>query len=63
MAHECLPVASVTPSALGSEERLKIGSAWVHLHLCRTCGHVGCCASRRTVTPHKARALGVNGAQ
>jgi hypothetical protein len=20
-----------------------IGSPWVHLRLCRTCGHVGCC--------------------
>ena len=31
--------------ALGCEECLKIGSAWVHLPLCRTCGHVGCCDS------------------
>lgn len=33
----------VTPSALGCEECLKTGSWWVHLRLCRTCGHVGCC--------------------
>ena len=25
--------------------RLRIGSRWVHLRLCLTCGHVGCCDS------------------
>jgi hypothetical protein len=24
-------------------ECLAIGDTWVHLRLCRTCGHVGCC--------------------
>ncbi|MBN9082861.1 MAG: hypothetical protein BGP04_01560 [Rhizobiales bacterium 62-17] len=33
----------VTPSALGCEECLKTGSWWVHLRVCRACGHVGCC--------------------
>ena len=36
-------IRDVTPSARGCEECLKIGSIWVHLRLCRTCGHVGCC--------------------
>jgi hypothetical protein len=36
-------IRDVTPSAVGREECLKIGSPWVHLRLCRTCGHVGCC--------------------
>lgn len=27
----------------GCEECLKTGSEWVHLRLCLTCGHVGCC--------------------
>ena len=52
MSEECPHVAGirdVTPSALGCEECLKIGSAWVHLRLCRTCGHVGCCDS----SPHR----------
>jgi len=31
------------PRADGCEECLKMGDAWVHLRLCRTCGHVGCC--------------------
>jgi len=46
MPNECKHVAGirdVTPSALGCEECLKMGSPWVHLRLCRTCGHVGCC--------------------
>lgn len=27
----------------GCEECLKMGDGWVHLRLCRQCGHVGCC--------------------
>lgn len=27
----------------GCEECLKMGDEWVHLRLCLTCGHVGCC--------------------
>lgn len=38
-------IREVTPSALGCEDCLKTGSRWVHLRLCRTCGHVGCCES------------------
>jgi hypothetical protein len=48
MADDCEHAAGirkVTPSALGCEECLKTGSPWVHLRLCRTCGHVGCCDS------------------
>jgi hypothetical protein len=37
----------VTPSARGCEDCLKIGDTWVHLRLCRTCGHVGCCDSSK----------------
>lgn len=38
----------------GCEECLKIGAAWVHLRLCLTCGHVGCCDSspNRHATRH-----------
>ena len=31
----------------GCEECLKIGDTWVHLRLCLSCGHVGCCDSSR----------------
>lgn len=27
----------------GCEECLKTGGRWVHLRMCQTCGHVGCC--------------------
>src|SRR5712671_3382254 len=33
----------VTPGTLGCQECLKSGSVWLHLRLCRSCGHVGCC--------------------
>jgi hypothetical protein len=36
-------IKDVNPSANGCEECLKTGSWWVHLRICRICGHVGCC--------------------
>lgn len=36
-------IKPVTPTADGCEDCLKIGGRWVHLRLCETCGHVGCC--------------------
>ncbi len=38
----------------GCEECLKNGGRWVHLRLCRVCGHVGCCDSSpgRHATQH-----------
>ncbi|HEY9229535.1 MAG TPA: UBP-type zinc finger domain-containing protein [Gemmatimonadaceae bacterium] len=38
---EIRDIAPRTPN--GCEECLKIGARWVHLRLCMTCGHVGCC--------------------
>ncbi|MDQ6709576.1 MAG: UBP-type zinc finger domain-containing protein [Candidatus Dormibacteraeota bacterium] len=35
------------PSSKGCEECLKTGDIWVHLRLCETCGHVGCCDSSK----------------
>jgi hypothetical protein len=34
---------NVHPQSDGCEECLAIGGEWVHLRLCLTCGHVGCC--------------------
>jgi hypothetical protein len=42
-------IRDVTPSADGCEDCLRIGSRWVHLRLCLTCGHVGRCDS----SPHR----------
>ncbi len=38
----------------GCEECLRDGTSWVHLRLCLTCGHVGCCDSspNRHATAH-----------
>ena len=46
----CPHVTAVQPvkaRTAGCEECLKIGSPWVHLRLCLTCGHVGCCDSSK----------------
>jgi Zn-finger in ubiquitin-hydrolases and other protein len=37
------PVRPRTPD--GCEECLRLGTPWVHLRLCLTCGKVGCCDS------------------
>jgi uncharacterized UBP type Zn finger protein len=37
----------VTPSGKGCKECLEIGDVWVHLRLCMSCGHVGCCDSSK----------------
>lgn len=44
----------VTPRSDGCEECLLEGTRWVHLRLCLTCGHVGCCDSkpRRHASAH-----------
>jgi uncharacterized UBP type Zn finger protein len=36
-------VAPRTPD--GCEECLASGDRWVHLRICLTCGHIGCCDS------------------
>ena len=38
-------IQEVTPSARGCEDCLRGGGRWLHLRLCLTCGHVGCCDS------------------
>jgi thioredoxin reductase (NADPH) len=45
---------AVWPSDKGCKECLETGSEWVHLRLCLTCGHVGCCdnSPNRHATRH-----------
>jgi uncharacterized UBP type Zn finger protein len=31
------------PNSDGCLECLQMGDSWVHLRICLTCGHVGCC--------------------
>lgn len=47
-------IRPVYPSAAGCEECLLSGDKWLHLRLCLTCGHVGCCDSseNRHATAH-----------
>jgi hypothetical protein len=47
-------IADVEPSSTGCEDCLRINGYWVHLRLCMTCGHVGCCDSspNRHATAH-----------
>jgi len=40
-------VLDVAPRSPGCEECLVLGAQWVHLRMCLTCGHVGCCDSSR----------------
>jgi CPA2 family monovalent cation:H+ antiporter-2 len=36
-------IKHVKPKTNGCEECLKMHDEWVHLRICMTCGHVGCC--------------------
>jgi uncharacterized UBP type Zn finger protein len=38
-------IGDVTPSGPGCVECLASGGRWVHLRVCQSCGHVGCCDS------------------
>jgi Zn-finger in ubiquitin-hydrolases and other protein len=44
----------VTPSSSGCEDCERVGGRWVHLRLCMSCGHVGCCdnSPNRHATAH-----------
>ena len=47
-------ITEARPSGDACEECLEIGGWWVHLRMCRTCGHVACCDSspNRHATAH-----------
>jgi uncharacterized UBP type Zn finger protein len=40
-------VSDLQPSDQVCEDCVKTGSSWVHLRICLTCGHVGCCDSSK----------------
>jgi uncharacterized UBP type Zn finger protein len=40
-------IRDAAPSGDGCEECLASGDSWVHLRLCLSCGHVGCCDSSK----------------
>ena len=47
-------VADVRPNSHGCEDCLRIGGQWVHLRMCMSCGHIGCCddSPNRHATAH-----------
>lgn len=47
-------IHDVDPSATACLECTAMGSRWVHLRRCTTCGHVGCCdlSPNRHATAH-----------
>jgi uncharacterized UBP type Zn finger protein len=50
MTQTCSHIKSAKDSqakSKGCEECLKMGDTWVHLRLCLSCGHVGCCDSSK----------------
>lgn len=47
-------IQSIQPGSGGCEECLQTGDTWVHLRMCMTCGHIGCCndSKNRHATQH-----------
>ena len=45
---------ALPPQIAGCEECLATGGRWVHLRMCQSCGHIGCCDSSpgRHATAH-----------
>ena len=42
-AHVDQVAPGIEPTSEGCETCLTLGLRWVHLRMCLTCGHVGCC--------------------
>jgi hypothetical protein len=38
-----IEVTGLPEQIAGCEDCLAIGATWVHLRMCETCGHIGCC--------------------
>jgi hypothetical protein len=49
-----IEVTDLPESIAGCEDCLPIGARWLHLRMCTTCGHIGCCDSspNRHATAH-----------
>lgn len=48
---------NIRPHTRGCEECLALGDEWVHLRMCLSCGHVGCCddSKNKHATKHFRR--------
>jgi uncharacterized UBP type Zn finger protein len=49
-----IEVTELPESVAGCEDCLRTGGKWLHLRICVTCGHVGCCddSPNRHATAH-----------
>jgi uncharacterized UBP type Zn finger protein len=49
-----IEVTDLPDPVVGCEDCLRIGARWLHLRMCATCGHIGCCDSspNRHATAH-----------
>lgn len=47
-------LTELPPSVAGCDDCLRDGGKWLHLRICLTCGHVGCCddSPARHATAH-----------
>jgi hypothetical protein len=59
VADSCSHLDQIAITALpdhiaGCEDCLRIGARWLHLRMCTSCGHIGCCDSspNRHATAH-----------
>jgi hypothetical protein len=57
LEHAAARKSGIQPSGHGCVECLAAGGVWVHLRLCLTCGHVGCCdnSPNKHATKHAHR--------
>ena len=51
-----IEITELPESVPGCEDCLRTGDGWVHLRICLSCGHVGCCDSspNRHASAHAA---------
>jgi uncharacterized UBP type Zn finger protein len=51
---DAVEVLEIPAEIEGCEECLKLGTKWVHLRMCTSCGHIGCCdnSPERHATAH-----------
>ena len=51
---DSIEVTELPEATAGCEDCLRDGSPWLHLRICLTCGHVGCCddSPNRHATAH-----------
>ena len=51
---DSIRILDVPDEVPGCEDCLVEGTQWLHLRMCQTCGHIGCCdnSPRRHATAH-----------